>query len=496
MKILNYFSKKILSVSLLLFLASLSFASQVIGGADFNRSKRSWPWDKINTEVIDLSHLKLMGLGTSAPQVESDCNDQYSTHEQKTINPKTGEYFLPELRGDACDHNNRYKEDIQLIKKTGANAYRFSIDWSKIEPEQGVFNQDALQHYRNVCEELEENGIRPVITIHHYAHPIWFEQMGAFKKEENIKYYVRFAEKLFGCLQDKVHMWLTFNSPGGYAMPAYAIGQKPPYKKNKQLAVQVLKNICEAHVQTYQKLKTLPGGKASKIGILKNICQLDPVYKFDPAARLYKFIGNRLVNDCFFDFFSKGIFNVNIPFLARVKHTNKKAPKSLDFIGINYYSHMGVKGFACCAYPGEMKVKKKNHTIYAEGMYRALKEVNQKVAKKLNIPIYITENGIAPLKEEDRDLFLKRYLYAISEAIKDGVDVRGYFYWSFMDNWEWGNYKDRYGLYHVDFKTQKRTLKKSADYFVKIANKFVTQKPEPKSWVNSCFQAIKGFRVY
>jgi len=181
-------------------------------------------------------------------------------------------------------------------------------------------------------------------------------------------------------------------------------------------------------------------------------------------------MGNKLINDPFFQFFTTGVFKAHIPFLVNVYHQNPDAPSSLDFVGLNYYSHMGIKGFGRMAYPGERPMKKEDHTIYAQGLYRALHELNEKVAQKLGIPLYVTENGIAPLEEQDRDLFLKHYLYALSQAIKDGVDVRGYFYWSLMDNYEWGTYDDRYGLYHVNFETQERTLKQSAQHFVDVAS--------------------------
>jgi len=421
-----------------------------------------WNWSKVNLHDISFPKGFLFGVGTSAYQVEGGCdNNQYCEHE--------GSQRMPDFCGDACDHWNRYKEDVQLIKKLGANSYRFSVEWSKVQPQEDYFNSRALQHYVDVCDELLANGIKPVITIHHYTDPIWFAQKGGFEKEENIKYYVEYAAKLFEVLGNKVHLWLTFNSPSGYALPGYVVGDKPPYKKSMRLGIKVLQNLCEAHVQTYQRIKKMPGGQQSKIGILKNICQLDPITWWNPMSKLYAKIGNGLANNCILRFFSTGVFSTWLP---GTMYKNALAPKSLDFIGLNYYSHTGIKGFSRCAYPGERAMCKKDHTIYAEGLYRALKTVSDAIAKPLNIPVYVTENGIAPIKESDRDLFLKRYFYAMSEAIRDGIDVRGYFYWSLMDNYEWGTYNDRYGLYHVDFSTQKRTFKPSAQYFVDVAHRF------------------------
>ena len=434
-----------------------------------------WNWDSIHFNDIQFPKGFLFGVGSASYQVEGGCtNNQWCVHEGVTKD-KNGKLHMPKKCGAACDHWNRYKDDVQLIKKLHAGAYRFSIEWSKVEPKEGVFDAAALQHYADLCDELNKNGIKPVITLYHYTEPLWFARKGSFEKEKNIQYYVRYAHKAFEILKNKAHIWFTFGSPEGQALPSYITGEKPPFKKDKQLAVQVLKNMCEAHVQAYKAIKAMPGGKKARIGIIKTVHQLDPVRGWDVGAMAYSGVGQNLLNGPMFSFFTTGKFKAWIPFVVNVKHSNPDAPKSLDLIGVNYYSHSGVKGFTRCAYPGEKRVGKKDHTIYAEGLYRALQTISKDLATKLNIPIYVTENGIAPLQEKDRDLFLKRYLYALSESVKSGVDVRGYFYWSLMDNYEWGTYEDRYGLYHVDFTTQKRTLKPSAQYFVTVAKRFSWQ---------------------
>jgi len=456
-----------------------------------------WDWGSIDVNNLFFPENFLFGVATSAAQVEGGCdNHQHVEHEGVTRDDK-GKLFMPEKCGDACDHWNRYKQDVQLIKNIHANTYRFSVEWSKIEPQKGVFDEAALQHYVDVCDELLANGIKPVVTIHHYTEPKWFADcdggLGGFTKKENIKYYVRFAEKLFEYLGDRVHMWITFSSPVGHVMPSFAVGAKPPYKKDFQLAVETLKNVLESHVQAYHAIKAMPGGKQAQIGITQTIHQLDPVCKADLLSQFYSFMGNSLMSKAIYKFFKTGKLKIKVPFKAKVKHINKLAKNSLDFIALSYYSHCAVKGWGGRgAYPGEQKVWKENCTIYAEGMFRALKELHKNIADPLNIPIFVTENGVAPFADrlEDRDLFLKRYIYAVSEAIRSGIDVRGYIYWSLMDNYEWGVHRDcvemcdkdgvwkkfptndGYGLYHVDFETQERTLKPSAQHFIHVAQRF------------------------
>jgi len=214
-----------------------------------------WDWARIDTDDIVFPKDFLWGTGTSAYQVEGDCtNNNWSELENQT--KEDGTPFLPKKSGKACDHWNRYKEDIQLMKNIGLDAYRFSIEWSKVEPEEGKFDEAALQHYADVCDELQRQGIEPVVGLHHYTDPIWFVQKGGFEKEENIENYVTFAQKVFEKLKDKARIWITFNSPDAYAIKGYMQAMMPPFKKDWQLMGLVFKNVLEAHVRTYQALKT------------------------------------------------------------------------------------------------------------------------------------------------------------------------------------------------------------------------------------------------
>lgn len=432
-----------------------------------------WDWQKINTDAIHFPAGFLWGVATSAHQVEGGCdNNNWSEWERaQDVNGK------PRIKngqkaGKACDHWNRYKEDIALMQALGVKAYRFSVEWSKIEPEEGRFDLNALQHYREVCEALLAAGIKPVVTLHHFTNPLWFEQGGAFEREENIPLFVRFGEFVFQELHDKVRLWCTINEPEVYATQGYFRGEFPPGKKDPPLTGVVLKNLLEAHMQVYHALKKMPGGDEAQIGLVKNIFQLDPHRRWHWLDWALSRQLNHVFNDCILQFFKTGHFKFKISRMAEVRHFNAGARRAMDFIGLNYYSHLHVKFrwnppefFALAHRPAEIMTDL-IYPIYAEGLYRAIKTV-----AALNVPIYITENGIADAKDDRRDLFIRRYLYALSRAIKDGSDVRGYFYWSLMDNFEWAEgYEMKFGLYEVNFKNQERKLRKGAEYFVKVVN--------------------------
>lgn len=428
-------------------------------------SHRHWDWETIDTQNISFSPDFLWGFGSSAYQVEGNCtNNNWSIWEQGSFDDGISHVSAPS--GDACDHWNRYKEDIALLKETGARAFRFSVEWSKIEPSEGTYDESALDHYEDVCKELVAHNIKPVITLHHYTDPIWFMDKGGFEYHENIQYYVRFCEKVFERLHPYVHLWFTFNSPSGYATKGYLKGTVPPAKQDMQLMGEVLKNLLDAHVQTYWALKAI--NWSSQIGILKNIYQLEPWGYYNPLDRLAASMGNYITNTCIYNFFTTGVFQLYIPGKVNVYHENQNAMNSLDFIGLNYYSHAYMSNFQLTHHPEEPQTQNPMYTLYPEGIYRAIKELHKKIARPLNIPMYVTENGIATDDDELRREHAQRYLYAISRAISEGYDVRGYIHWALLDNYEWGSYEKHYGIYTVDFTTQQRSLKPGADYLLQV----------------------------
>jgi beta-glucosidase/6-phospho-beta-glucosidase/beta-galactosidase len=206
-------------------------------------------------------------------------------------------------------------------------------------------------------------------------------------------------------------------------------------------------------------------------GVSQNILQLDPWNWCNPLDQLGCSMAAKLQDNGFFDFFTNGTFSIYIPFKVSCSHTNPQAVGALDFIGLNYYSHMYMNMFKQVHGPAEEVTQNPNYVIYPEGLYRALTTINDKVAKPLNIPIYVTENGIATDDDAQRDQFLKRYLFAVSKAIEDGIPVKGYIHWSLLDNYEWGSYGKHYGIYKVDRQTQERTFKPGAAYLAACARK-------------------------
>jgi beta-glucosidase len=386
-----------------------------------------------------------------------------------------------ELPGVACDAQRFYKDDVQRIKNLSANAYRFSTSWSLVQPDgPDSWDESVLNYYIDLCDELVTNGIRPVITLHHYDDPAWFfDHCQGFESEEGIQAYVRYCEKIYTTLMDHgVHLFFTFNAPEAYALHGYMEGTRPPGYKDRspfgmKRAVAVTNQLLEAHKRTYHAIHALyeqhkkvnPNLRNPRVGVLKNIYQIDPwVYEVGPISfsspldKLLAWLANSLQDRAFYAFFAA--------------HTD-----CLDFIGLNYYSHGIMKNFKPRPDASELPTNNPQYTVSAEGIHRALHTLYDNIAKPLGIPMYVTENGVAAGDDDQlRATFLKRYLYAITKAIEDGIPVLGYFYWSLMDNYEWGVYSKCYGLYKVDRSLDNngqpkltRTLRAGAQPFIDAA---------------------------
>lgn len=465
-------TKKIL-ISILAFILLAWFIPCII--LQIRRPQMKWDWSKIDTDKLTFPSDFLWGVATAAHQVEGyNTNNQWYLWESTVDTSGNPMILRGQLAGAACDSWRRYNQDIGLMKELGVKSYRFSVEWSRIEPREGDYDSLAIKHYQDVCDSLIANGIIPMVTLHHFTNPIWFERKGAFEKKENVADFIRFTEVVYMALRDRVTLWCTINEPAVYVVEGYFQGANPPGKKDPQLAAVVLRNILEAHVQAYWKIKSLPGGDQAKVGVVKNLTQADPYCKWNLGDWLFANLIEGVFNGTTLNFLNTGHFRFSMPTMARLIEDNPKAKGSLDFIGLNYYSHYNYtfsfnldKAFKARLLPGELKTDM-DYAMYPEGLYRAIKTVSE-----FDVPIYITENGIADERDDRRELFISQYLYAVSKAIADGYNIKGYYYWSLMDNFEWSlGYDMKFGLYSVDRITQIRTMKEGAKRYQRIIRNY------------------------
>lgn len=383
-------------------------------------------------------------------------------HHKHTSSKKIKKYKHEKLKAThGAEFWDHAFTDIDLIKHLGCNAVRFSVEWASIEPEEGLFNEEALQFYADYCDRLLAAGIQPTITFHHFTHPHWFEQRGGFAKSNNIKFFIRFCTKVFERLHDKVTLWYTFNEPTVYSFMGYILGHHAPGKFMKfKKAGTVLKNMLIAHVQTYQVLKALPGGSDAQIGLVHQVLKAQPYSSWYPTGKFAAgFLNCIAAHKTVYQFLKTGIFHYKIPGIVTLHDEVPEAPSCYDFIGINYYSRV-VIAFKPTCYPHEIMTDME-YAIYPQGIYDTIVEMSE-----LGVPMYITENGIADALDNRREYFIKEYLSAVHRALEQGYDIRGYFYWTLMDNFEWDRgFTMKFGLYHVDLTTKQRTLRQGAHVF-------------------------------
>ena len=399
------------------------------------------------------------GSATSAHQVEGDNVNDWSEWEKENAERLAKEAenkfgHLPNwsdikeqaqspqnyISGRACDHYNRYEEDFDIAKSLGHNAYRFSIEWSRIEPEEGKFNEKKIDHYRNVIKALRGRGMEPFVTLWHWPLPLWLTEKGGVKSKDFIKYFSKYVGKIASEFQNEVKFWIILNEPEIYTSMSYLKGDWPPQKENPISYFLAIRNLVKAHRGAYRAIKKIR--PETQIGIAKNNIYFE-AHK------------NKLVNRIL-----KKIINWwwNFYFLNQIKNEQ-------DFIGLNHYFHNCINyGFN----KNENKiVSDMGWELYSESIYYVLNDL-----KKYNKPIYITENGLADAEDKNREWFIKESLKNIHKAIQEGVDIRGYFYWSLLDNFEWDKgFWPRFGLVEIDYKTMKRKIRKSAFEYAKIIKK-------------------------
>lgn len=403
------------------------------------------------------------GTATSSHQIEGDnfYNDWWEFEMQGKV--KDGQ-----KSGKACDSWNRYKEDFDLIQKLNNNAYRFSIEWSRIEPEEGKFDDSAINRYKNMLISLRERNIEPFVTLHHFTNPLWISKKGGWLNPDTVGYYLRYVEKIVKELKDLVKFWMTINEPNAYSFMAYLYGQFPPQEKSLKKMLLVMNNMVKAHAKAYKIIhEIIPD---SNVSIAYNVIYFEPINPRSFIDKKLTDFADKIYNRIFIETLISGKFSS--PF---VKEEINYAKDTLDYLGINYYTRVfmglknllySIKGEDFNLYPPNAERSDFGWEIYPEGFYKVVKRFWEMVKK----PIYITENGISDAKDEKRPKYIITHLIALHKAIEEGIDVRGYFHWSLMDNFEWAEgFKQRFGLLEMDYNTMERRWRKSAEIYSEIA---------------------------
>ena len=394
------------------------------------------------------------GAGTSAHQVEGGMRNDWSEWEkanaeklaERARTKSFSDYLLnldpspllPEnyISGTGADHYHRFKEDFDIAKSLGHNAHRFSLEWSRIEPEEGIFDEKEIEHYRQVILTLKERGLEPFVTVWHYTLPLWLSRKGGVLNPKFAEYFTRFTERAVREYKNDVRFWATINEPEVYAITRYFFDQRPFFHKLLFAYWKILRRLITAHRMAYTAAKkTAP---SAQIGIVCALSHVDSKGGF--INNMVKAVIDKVWNHFF---------------LRRVS-------RCIDFIGLNHYFHTIVNYGIQRNTRG--KLSDMNWELYPEGLYHVLKSL-----KRYQKPVYITEHGLADARDAHRAWYIQEGLTHVGRARKEGVDVRGYFHWSLIDIFEWAEgFWPHFGLVAVDYKTLKRTVRPSALAYKKI----------------------------
>ena len=375
----------------------------------------------------------LWGTATAAHQIEGgNVNNDWWAMEH---DPTSG---CVDVSGDACDSFNRYPEDIALIADLGLGAYRFSLEWSRIEPEEGEFSTVALDHYRRMAATCHEHGILPVVTFHHFTHPRWLAAQGTWEAPNAPDLFARYCEKVTAHLGDLIGMACTINEPNVVATMGWRMGLFPPRVRDRTRRDVVNAAMVSAHRKAIDVIRSGPGDFPVGITVSMTDFQLEP--------------GGE-------------------EWIERLRKPNEdvflEATEGDDFIGVQTYTRMRVGADGALPAEAGVRTTQMGYEVWPEALGATIRRATEVTG---GLPVYVTENGIGIDDDPLRIEYVTRALAGVRECLDDGIDIRGYFYWSLLDNFEWVlGYGPTFGLIEVDRETFERTAKPSAAWFGGVA---------------------------
>ena len=451
----------------------------------------------------------LFGAATAAYQIEGATHedgrtdsiwDTFSRIPGAVINGDSGEI--------ACDHYHRYRDDVAMMKDLGLQTYRFSTSWSRVQPDGGPVNPKGIDFYSRLVDELLDAGIKPWLTLHHWDLPQALEEKGGWANRDSSFLFRDYALNVHDALGDRVDVWTTLNEPWCSSFLSYTAGIHAPGRQSKQAGLAAGHHLLLGHGLAVEALRERD--PKLELGITLNLTVAKPVNAASPgdvdAARRIDGQFNRFFLDPIFrgaypDDLLQDVAGLG---LTDVIHDGDLAQiaQPIDTLGVNYYhgelvsdrpAEHPLLGEAptdratsspfpaadgVYNHPQGLPLTAMNWEVQPDGLRELLVRVDSEYARPAGTKLYVTENGAAyddtvdadgGVRDVERSEFLQSHLGAILDAIAEGVDVRGYFYWSLLDNFEWAwGYEKRFGIVRVDYETQERTIKDSGLAYAKI----------------------------
>lgn len=457
----------------------------------------------------------LFGAATAAYQIEgaafedgrtASIWDHFARIPGAVINGDTGDV--------ACDHYHRYADDVALMKELGLQAYRFSTSWSRVRPDGGPVNAKGIDFYSRLVDELLEAGILPWLTLHHWDMPQALEEKGGWTSRDTVDRFVEYALSVHDALGDRVTKWTTHNEPWCSSFLSYTGGEHAPGRQSVADGLLASHHLLLSHGRAVRELRARDA--SLDLGITLNLTNGEPADPADPADQDAARRIDGQFNRWFLDPIFRGEYPADVVGDIRAAHPDAVATweaavqdgdlgivsTPIEFLGVNYYHGEFVSGHPTDrpAPVGEAPTDRPKSSPFPAmegvhwvergfertsmgwevdfaGLTALLTRVSEQYAAPAGVPLYVTENGAAyddevvdgEVHDAERVAFVRGHVAAVVEAIEAGVDVRGYFYWSLLDNYEWAwGYEKRFGIVRVDYDTQERTVKDSGREYARI----------------------------
>lgn len=404
----------------------------------------------------------LWGVATSAFQMEGASRCDWTHWKVRDEDDRRA-------RLNGVGHLSRTDEDLALLPDLGVNAYRFSVEWSRVAPRRGEWDRKAMERYVRIAATLREAGIEPVVTLHHFTNPSWLVKEASWEDPSTVGEFLRFAERAVRSLRGHARVFVTFNEPNVFILGGYLGGIMPPGRKNIKGSFAAFANVFRAHGALYDMIHA-EGRERASVGVAHNMVAFQPASDGSAMDQWAVKVAHAIYNMGLIETFRTGTLSVRFPFLLE-EETPVGVRDKLDFLGVNYYFRMFLR-FSPLSMKGpeyfwEDRAKRglteTGWEVYPKGFEDVLR-----AAALAEVPLVVTENGAAETDDRRKIAFMKDHLRVVLRLMREGIDLRGYFWWSLMDNYEWlEGLRPRFGLYRVDFDTLERTPTGASAWFAR-----------------------------